>query len=81
MARNFKDRQEVVEYLNTLPYSQVVDIASEAIMENQAFGTRKITLTREQFEKFFRIQGINAETGEAETRGRKRKEARSDLER
>ena len=74
MAKSFKNKEEVLNYLNSLPYGQLIDVAADAILEAQIGGARKITITREQFEKFFRIQGINTETGEVETRGRKRKE-------
>ena len=80
MAKYFKNRDEVLNYLNSLPYGQVLEVAADAIMEAQNGVSRKITITREQFERYFRIQGINAETGEAETRGRKRKEDKESVE-
>ena len=73
MARKFLNRQDAIEYLNSLPFKMVIDIAADALVEPQV-KIEKITLTQEQFNSMFKIRGIN-ENGEPETRGRKRKEA------
>ena len=71
MAKRFSNKEEVLEYLNTLPMQQVINVAADAIMQNQTATTQKIILTQEQFNQFFRIRGFN-ENGEVETRGRKK---------
>ena len=73
MAKKFSNREEVLEYLNSLPMQQVINVAADAIMQNQNNSFQKIVLTQDQFQQFFRIRGIN-ENGEVETRGRKRLE-------
>lgn len=72
MRKIFKDKQEAIDFLNTLPYGNLIDVAADALLEAQQNSARKITLTQAQFEKFFRIQGLT-DNGEVETRGRKKK--------
>lgn len=76
--RKFKDKEEVLDFLNSIPFGSVIDIAADAIMDAQNASARKITITQEQFSKFFRILGTTA-TGEVETRGRKKREDGEDL--
>ena len=73
MAKRFSNREEVLEYLNTLPLNALINVAADAIMQNQNNSFQKIILTQEQFNQYFRIRGIN-ENGEVETRGRKKAE-------
>lgn len=71
--KKFNTIQDAIEYLQTLPFNVLINTAAEAIMAAQnAQATRKITVTEEQFREHFRIAGIT-ESGERETRGRKRK--------
>lgn len=71
MARRFLNKQDAIEYLQSLPFKAVIDIAADALVEQQV-KIDKIVLTQEQFNAMFKIKGIN-ENGEPETRGRKRK--------
>lgn len=74
MAKKFNSIQDAAEYLQTLPFSVMINVAAEALYNasnTQTFS--KITLTEEQFKEHFRIRGVN-ELGEPETRGRKRKD-------
>lgn len=73
MARRFSNKQEAVEFLQTLPMNALFDVAADALMELQTKTYSKITVTEEQFKTFFRVKGI-AENGEPETRGRKPKD-------
>lgn len=73
MAKKFNNREDVLEYLNSLPLQQLINVAADAIMQNQSSPIQKIILTQEQFNSFFRIRGYN-DNGEVETRGRKRLE-------
>jgi len=72
MARRFLNKQDAIEYLNTLPFKQVIEIAADALVDQQA-RIERITITQEQLNSLFKIRGIN-DNGEPETRGRKRKE-------
>lgn len=71
MAKTFNTKQEAMAYLQTLSIGEIMDIAANLLLENAP--TRKITLSQEQFERYFRIAGFT-ESGGKETRGRKRKE-------
>ena len=71
--KKFNTVQDAIEYLQTLPFNALINIAAEALFAvQQAQAPRKITITEEQFREHFKIAGIT-ETGEKETRGRKRK--------
>lgn len=68
--KTFENKQEALQYLQTLSLGEIMDLAATMLIENSP--VRRISLTREQFERYFRIIGLN-DAGEPETRGRKRK--------
>lgn len=73
MAKRFNNSEEAMQYLQTLPFNTLLQVAADAIVACQnAPQFKKITLTQEQFEAHFRIAGTT-EDGGVETRGRKRK--------
>lgn len=71
MNRKFENKQEVIEYLQALPFGSIIDIAADAIMELQTKNTQKIIISEEQFNSFFRVKGYK-ENGEKENRGRQK---------
>ena len=73
MAKKFKELQESIEYVRSLPLDAVIKIAAESLVETESVQVPRITITEEQFQTFFKLRGIN-DAGEKETRGRKRKE-------
>ncbi len=77
ISRKFRDREEVMEYLQSLTMSSLMSLAADAIMEAQGMAG-KIIISEEQFNAFFRIRGFK-ENGEKETRGRSRKEPELEL--
>ena len=77
MARAFKSKEEAVQYLNTLPISQMIDLAAELLMERQP-AVKKILITEEQFKTLFRIVG-QKDDGTTETRGRRKKTTEENL--
>lgn len=70
--KKFNSVEEAVEYLQTLPFNVLINTAAEALIAAQQSQPKKITITEEQLREHFKIAGIT-ETGEKETRGRKRK--------
>ena len=73
MAKRFTDINEALAYIRTLPLDAVMTIAAESLTEPEIKQLPRVTLTEEQFSAFFRIRGLN-DSGEKETRGRKKKE-------
>lgn len=71
MAKTFSNKQEALDYLNTLPFLTVVDMCAELLVERTA--PKKITITEEQFNSLFRIVG-RRDDGTVENRGRKKAE-------
>ena len=69
MAKQFNSIEEVKEWLQTLPMNILIDTAAIAIYNNSK-APEKIIITKEQFQKFFRIKGFTSD-GEVERRGRK----------
>lgn len=66
----FKNKEEAIEYLNTLPLGGIINLCADLLVERQT--VKKITITQEQFNSMFKIVGIR-EDGTAENRGRTRK--------
>ena len=66
--KTFDNREQALEYVQSLSISQVMNLCADLIMETQ---TPKIFLTQQQFEAFVKVQGLRVEK---ETRGRKTKE-------
>lgn len=73
MAKRFSNREEVLEYLNSLPLQQLINVAADALLELNNRSFQKIVVSQEQFNTFFRIVGVR-ENGAVETRGRKKLE-------
>ena len=74
MPKKFNSIQDAEDYLKNLPLNAIITLAAELLYNSQSNAKNaKITITEEQFNQFFRIVGIK-ESGEKETRGRKRKE-------
>lgn len=67
--KKFQNRQEVLDFLGTLPLNSLITVAADAILELQKKSTDKIIISEEQFNAFFRIRGYR-ENGEKENRGR-----------
>lgn len=65
-----KTKEEIRAELLSKPMTQIIDIATNAIFENQTHS--RMVITQEDFEAHFRLKGITAE-GYVETRGRKPK--------
>jgi hypothetical protein len=65
--KTFDNREQALEYVQSLSITQVMNLCADLIMETQ---TPKIFLTQQQFEKFFKVQGLRVVP---ETRGRNRK--------
>lgn len=72
MAKKFSNKEDAINYLNTLPLNVLIDVAAEAIMSQQNSVVDKIVVTPEQLSAFFRVRGFK-DNGEVETRGRKGK--------
>lgn len=66
--KTFDNREQALEYVQSLSITQVMNLCADLIMETQ---TPKIFLTQQQFEAFVKVQGLRVEK---ETRGRKTKE-------
>ncbi len=66
----FKNREEAIEYLNTLPLGSIINLCADLLIDRQT--VKKITITQEQFNTMFKIVGIR-EDGSAENRGRNKK--------
>lgn len=77
--RKFKDREEIMDFLQNLPMNMLMQVAADAIYDLQTRTADKIILTEEQFNSFFRIRGYK-ENGERETRGRVKKDEGHSLE-
>lgn len=58
--------------LENYKMKEIVDFASEMLMNETENPTQKIKITVDQFREFFKVVGYN-ENGEEETRGRKPK--------
>lgn len=71
MAKKFTSKQEVIEYLQTLPFNALIDTAADAILELQTRTCSKIIISEEQFNAYFRVKGFK-ENGEKENRGRQK---------
>lgn len=67
----FVSYDQALAYVNSLPISAIVDGYAQLLYESERM--EPIKITREQFERMFRIVGVR-EDGEPERRGRKRKE-------
>lgn len=65
--KTFENREQALEYVQSLSITQVMNLCADLIMETQ---TPKIFLTQQQLEKFFKVQGLRFVP---ETRGRNRK--------
>lgn len=63
----FENREQCVEYVQSLNIGQLMNLCADLIMETQ---TPKIFLTQQQFERFFKVQGLRVVP---ETRGRNKK--------
>lgn len=73
--KRFETKEEAVNYLQTLPFLSVIDIAADKLMEEEK-KELKITVSEEELAaitSLFKVRGIKG-NGEAERRGRKRKE-------
>lgn len=65
--KTFNNRAECEKYVQTLSIGQVMDLCVDLLMVNQV---PKIFLTQDQFERFFKVQGLRVIP---ETRGRNKK--------
>lgn len=65
--KTFENREQALEYVQSLSITQVMNLCADLIMETQ---TPKIFLTQQQLEKFFKVQGLRFVP---ETRGRNKK--------
>lgn len=65
--KSFENREQALEYVQSLSITQVMNLCADLIMETQ---TPKIFLTQQQLEKFFKVQGLRFVP---ETRGRNKK--------
>lgn len=65
--KTFNDKTECRVYVESLSIAEIVDLCVDLIMENQ---TPKVFLTQQQFEAFFKVQGLRVVP---ETRGRNKK--------
>lgn len=67
--KTFKNKEEALQYLNTLSIASLIDLAADLLVERAL--PKKISITEEQFRTMFRITGMK-EDGTIETRGRKK---------
>ena len=67
--KTFKNKEETLQYLNTLSIASLIDLAADLLVERAL--PKKISITEEQFRTMFRITGMK-EDGTIETRGRKK---------
>lgn len=67
--KTFKNKEEALQYLNTLSIASLIDLAADLLVERAV--PKKISITEEQFRTMFRITGMK-EDGTIETRGRKK---------
>lgn len=65
--KSFENREQALEYVQSLSITQVMNLCADLIMETQ---TPKIFLTQQQFEAFVKVQGLRFVP---ETRGRNKK--------
>ena len=70
--KTFKNKEEALAFLHTLPISSLIDLAADLLVERSI--PKRISITEEQFRTMFKITG-QREDGTAETRGRKRTES------
>ena len=73
--KTFKNKEEALQYLNTLPITSLIDLAAELLVERSV--PKKITITEEQFRTMFKIAGMR-EDGTYETRGRRKPKEESE---
>lgn len=71
MAKTFRNRDEALEYVNTLPIGSIINLCVDLLMERNI--PKRISITEEQFKTMFRITGIR-EDGTIENRGRRKTE-------
>ena len=72
MAKKIETFEDAVQEVQTYPANVLINIAAKVLWESQQRKkeeTPKIVITYEQFNRFFKIRGINSE-GEKENRGR-----------
>ena len=67
--KTFKNKEEAIDYLNTLPINSLISLAADLLVERAQ--PKKISITEEQFRTMFRITGMK-EDGTVETRGRRK---------
>lgn len=72
--KKFENIEQAYAYVRSLPLDAVINIAANSLVEPEIKTVPRITITEEQLSTFFKIRGIN-DSGEKETRGRKRKDA------
>ena len=66
--KKFENREQCIEYVQGLSVGQLTSLCVDLLMRQER--AQKIQLTQEQFEAFFKVQGLRAVP---ETRGRKSK--------
>lgn len=66
--KKFENREQCIEYVQGLSVGQLTSLCVDLLMRQER--AQKIQLTQEQFESFFKVQGLRAVP---ETRGRKSK--------
>ncbi len=66
--KKFETREQCLEYVQGLSVGQLTSLAVDLLMRQER--AEKVFLTQEQFEAFFKVQGLRAIP---ETRGRKSK--------
>ena len=67
IMKKFENLSQSRDYVQSLPIGQMIELCSKLLIERQ---TEKVFLTQEQFEAFFKVQGLRAVP---ETRGRNKK--------
>ena len=68
----FNDYEEALKYVNSLPINTIVQDYAKLLMETQT-KNEPIKITEAQLKYYFKIVGVTA-TGEAERRGRPKKD-------
>lgn len=68
MAKRFQNEEQARAYVQSLPLNQLVETCVQLLVDDLP---ERIIISQEQFEKFFRIRGFQAD-GSVENRGKKK---------
>lgn len=55
IMKKFENLSQARDYVQSLPIGQMIELCSKLLIERQ---TEKVFLTQEQFEAFFKVQGL-----------------------